>query len=72
MLQGLQDAFDREQVANAEALPPTITHMKSGAQVGHPMDPFLFLARRHVCQQPIPPSIHQRLDAFFCKTVARW
>jgi len=32
-MQGLQDAFHRQQVAIAEALPPTITHMKSGAQV---------------------------------------
>ena len=32
--QGLQDAIQRQQVAVAEALPPTITHMESGAQVG--------------------------------------
>ena len=30
---GLQDAMQRQQVPIAEALPPTITHMKSGAQV---------------------------------------
>ena len=30
---GLEDAMQRQQVAIAEALPPTITHMKSGAQV---------------------------------------
>ena len=39
VVQGLRDAFDRQQVAIAEALPPTITHMKSGAQVGHLGDP---------------------------------
>lgn len=32
---GLQDAMQRQQVPIAEALPPTITHMKSGAQVQH-------------------------------------
>ncbi len=30
---GLQDTMQRQHVAIAEALPPTITHMKSGAQV---------------------------------------
>ena len=32
-VQGLQDACSRQQASIAEALPPTITHMKSGAQV---------------------------------------
>ena len=32
-MQGLQDACNRQQASIAEALPPTITHMKSGAQV---------------------------------------